>query len=317
MPPPLRHRPLAALLLLACLAVPARAVSPALPAFEIEAPPALAAAAGEIRDAGEAALEPSVRLTGFDAERDGRLPIRVVLAPEGSPAGRSAPAWVAGFAQSGGGRGDVIVLFPARAGGYPDRGLLPLLRHETAHILLARVVRGRPVPRWFNEGLATAAGREWDLGDRARIALAVLRDDSLPIARLDRAFAGGESSVASAYALAGDLVRRLFADHGAESGARILRAMADGASFEEAFRAVAGQSVAQFESDYWRRRTLWDRWVPIVSSSVLLWGAISLLALAAFERRRARDRARLARWEAEEAAVPRSPFAADDEDLVN
>ena len=61
--------------------------------------------------------------------------------------------------------------------------------------------------------------------------------------------------------------------------------------------------------EYWGDGTFWDGWVPIFSSSALLWGGISLLAIGAFRRRRARDRERLARWgeeeRAAEALVPR------------
>jgi hypothetical protein len=221
------------------------------------------------------------------------------LVAEDSAEARSTPAWIAGFA--GGRAGESgIVLFPARAGRYPDRGLGSLLTHELAHVLVHRAARGLPVPRWFNEGLAMAAAGGTGLGDRARIALAVLGDDSLPLSRLDRAFAGGETEVSSAYALAGDMVETLLDEHGDDAGARILAAIGRGERFDDAFRAVTGRSVAAFERDYWENRTLWDRWVPIVSSSVLLWGAISLLAVAAIQRRRARDRARLEAWGEEE-----------------
>ncbi len=45
----------------------------------------------------------------------------------------------------------------------------------------------------------------------------------------------------------------------------------------------------------------------MISSSVLLWGGIALLALAAIRRRRARDAERLARWGVEEGEVA-NPF---------
>ena len=68
-----------------------------------------------------------------------------------------------------------------------------------------------------------------------------------------------------------------------------------------------GERLTDFETRYWERRTFVDRWIPVISSSVLLWGGIALLALAAIRRRRARDAARLARWGVEEGEVA-SPF---------
>lgn len=285
-----------------------------LPNLAIQAPPELASADEQIQADGGRALQAAARLTGLAAADPGAFaaPIYVVLAPEGSSRARAAPSWVAGYA--GGAAGDdTVVLFPARANRYPDNGLLPLLTHELTHVMVHRAAKGRAVPRWFNEGLAMAAGGESGLGDRARIALAVLRDGDLPLARLDRAFAGGETGVSSAYALAGDLVRELLAEHGDDAGARILAALGRGEPFEFAFRGVTGRRLSEFERTYWSERTFWDRWVPVISSSVLLWGAISFLAIAAFQRRRARDLARLARWGEEERAAaealePRSPF---------
>jgi len=236
---------------------------------------------------------------GDPAEPFVEAPIVARLYAEDSSEARSTPGWIAGFAGGSAGENG-IVLFPERAGRYPDRGLASLLTHELAHVLVHRAARGNPVPRWFNEGLAMAAAGGTGLGDRARIALAVLGDDSLPLSRLDHAFAGGETEVSSAYALAGDIVETLLEEHGDDAGGRILAAIGRGERFDDAFRAVTGRTVAGFEHDYWENRTLWDRWVPIVSSSVLLWGAISFLAVAAFQRRRARDRARLEVWGEEE-----------------
>lgn len=210
--------------------------------------------------------------------------------------------WIAGYAISGRGPGQ-IVLLPARADRYPDFGLEAVLRHEVTHLLVDRRAGAGDLPRWFNEGLAMAVGRRQDWGDSARLTLAVIDDGTLPFARLDAAFSGGESEVNAAYALAGDIVRELFARYGRASAAAILDGIARGERFRDAFRAATGETLADFETSYWDRRTLLDRWVPIVSSSVLLWGGIALLALAAIRRRRARDAERLARWGVEEGGA--------------
>ncbi|HSM13506.1 MAG TPA: hypothetical protein VLA66_05515 [Thermoanaerobaculia bacterium] len=267
-----------------------------LPRLLVEAPPELAGEAGRVRAVDPRVLERALRLTGLERPGD---PIRVLLLPESSPMARATPAWVAGLASGSEG---TVVLFPARAGRYPDPGLAPLVGHEVAHVLIARAARGGAVPRWFDEGVAMAAGRERDVGDRARVALAVLTRGRLPLARLDRAFHGGSGDVESAYALARDLVRELLDRHGEAVAGEILAGIGRGEPFERAFAAATGESLGEFESAYWRNRTLWDRWLPIVTSSVVLWIAISLLALAAFRRRAARDAAIHRRWQLEEEA---------------
>ena len=298
-------------MLLLALPWPAPAASPqADPRLAVRSTPELAELAREVEAQAPAALARAMRLVAPDGGSEDALlaePIVVRLVAESSAEARSTPPWVAGFA-SGWGADYSIVLFPARAGGYPDRGLSTLLTHELAHVLVHRAARGNPVPRWFNEGLAMAAGGA-GFGERARVALAVLGDSSPPLSRLDRTFAGGESEVGSAYALAGDIVRSLLDEHGEGAGASVLAGIGRGERFDDAFRSVTGRSVATFEREYWENRTLWDRWVPIVSSSVLLWGAISFLAVAAFQRRRARDRARLEAWgEEERLALEREPM---------
>ena len=116
-------------------------------------------------------------------------PIQIVLVPEGTAAARAVAPWISGYAISGGGGGaggpGRIVLFPARVDRYPDFGLDAVLRHELTHLFVDRAAAGGDVPRWFNEGLAMAVGREAGLGDRARVALAVI-DDGEPADRPPR-----------------------------------------------------------------------------------------------------------------------------------
>lgn len=283
------------------LAAGAPAAAATRPELVVQAPPELAAAAAEIRGYGAATFGPALERTGL-ADLGG--PITVLLFAEPSLEARRTPRWVAGTADA---RAARIALFPARVDGYPDRGLEALVQHEVAHVLVARAARGHDVPRWFDEGLAMAAGRAGDLGDRARVALAVLTDQRLPLARIDAAFAGGASEVASAYALARDFHQELERRFGRGVGAAILAGVARGEPFRAAFRAATGESLATVESAYWRRRSLWNRWLPIVTSSAALWGAITLLALAAFRRRRAIDAELRRRWE--EAEVPGGPEA--------
>lgn len=260
------------------------------PRFVLQAPAELERFAREIESAPASDWESLLELTGLDSFDP---QIVVVLAPESSPEARRAARWINGWAD---GRRGFVVLFPERVGGYPDRKLRPLLRHELMHVLVARAADGRRLPRWFDEGLAMAGARQGDLGDRARVALATLTSDRMPLARIDEAFAGGESQTHAAYALAGDLARTLLARHGAGSTRLILARVAAGQPFEIAFREATGESVAAFEREYWRRRTLWDRWIPVLSSSVLLWAGIALLAIAAFRRRRVRDAQLARRW---------------------
>src|SRR5256885_2326590 len=147
-------------------------------------------------------------------------------------------------------------------------GTASLFSHEMAHVLVARAAGGHPLPRWFHEGMAMIAGLSWGLDDRSRLTLALLVDRPVSLADLDQRFAGGQSEVNRAYAVAGSFVRDLFDRYGQDVAARILQGVSRGLSFPDAFRAATGDSLAAAESSFWDRQTFWYRWVPVLTSSV-------------------------------------------------
>lgn len=272
----------------------------ALPVFAqpllVEAPPALEPLAERLRSLDPDQVEGAARLTGLD---DPGPPIRVILAPEGSVLALSAPSWVAGYALPEQG---VVVLLPSRSPHYPDSSFEDLLRHEVAHVLVGRASGHRPLPRWFHEGVAMIAGLAWGLEEQTRLATTLLRGGEVPMAVVDRRFGGGEGEVRSAYTLSGAFVRDLLRRHGRESVGAILSGVAAGLPFDEAFARATGTTLAEAESTFWESQTFWYRWVPFLTSSAVLWILITLLALWAIRRRRRRDAAQRAVWEAEEAA---------------
>lgn len=264
------------------------------PELLVDAPPALAGRATEIAGYDRARLAAAMELAGLS--RPGR-PIRVLIRSEDSPEARRVPSWVAGYAVAG---RDAVVLFPQRNPSYPDRSLDALLRHEVAHILIARAAGGRPVPRWFNEGVAMAASRSWGLEDRARFAIEALTGEQVPLPWLDGWFRGDRSRVRRAYAVSGAFVRDLIRRHGRGVTGRILADVRRGLTFEEAFRRATGMSLAAAETLFWRYQGGWRRWVPFLTSSLAIWLAVTALALLAGWRRRLKTRRLEARWEAEE-----------------
>jgi hypothetical protein len=281
--------------------------APEPPEIRVEAPPEAAAAAARAHALDRRALLPVLELLGVE---DPGPPIRVVLAPEGSDLARAAPRWVAGYAYGALG---TVVLFPGRTPPYPESSFEELLHHEIAHVLIVRAAGYREVPRWFHEGLAMVAGRAWGLGDRARVTLALLPPRDLTLAEVDTWFGAGEGRAARAYALSGAFVRDLLHRHGEDVAARLLARVAAGVPFAAAFGEATGQTLAAAEAAFWRRQDLWSRWVPLVTSSATLWIGVTLLALYAIRRRRQRDAALFARWQAEEAVRATAPQGAGDD----
>lgn len=261
-----------------------------------------------IRSSDPSRFDMIMKMVGLE---DAGEPILVLVAPESSELARRTPTWISGYAQSADG---LVVVFPARATTYPIDGMEELLRHEIAHVLIHRAAGGRDVPRWFNEGVATVAGETWGLPDRSRFTLAMIRGDEPSLKRVEAMFYEGEAAAARAYAISGAFTYALLQREGRDAGARILEQLRDGHEFPEAFRRATGKSLYSVEREFWRRTTIWNRWVPIASSSVALWGVITLLAMWAIRVRRRRDRLRL---EAMELADELADLRRMDDEPVN
>lgn len=272
------------------------------PRLVVEAPPALSAYAREVERLDPLAFLPAMELTGLFEPGD----VRVVVAAEGSPLARRAPSWAVAYAVPAEG---TVVLIPTRTPAWPDDGLPDVVRHEVAHVLAFRAAGGRQVPRWFDEGLAMAAGRPRVLEDDLREALAVLTGPRLRFAEVDALFLGGRSDANRAYALSSAFFGDLLARHGSAFPKRVLRRMATGEPFEEAFRSATGVPFRDESGGFWKSRRSVERWLPIVTSTAAVWTAIVLLTLWAVRVARGRKRTRLAEWAAaERAALQEQPL---------
>jgi hypothetical protein len=266
------------------------------PELLVDAPPALwgeAATLNAVHPARWAAVQ---RLVGL--EHPG-APIRVLLVTEDDPLARRTPSSISGFAVAA---DDLVVLLPQRVPTYPSGSLEELLVHEVTHVLLARAAGDGAVPRWLHEGVALVCAHGWDLGDRGRLLLGGVGGAPTTTAGLERAFGGAQTEVDAAYALSGALVQELLARHGDGAVAAITAGLARGSAFEEAFALATGEDLAAFERSFWRRFRIFYRWLPFLTSAGTLWLGITLLAMLAGARRRARDAAIRRRWDEEERA---------------
>ncbi|HQR65876.1 MAG TPA: hypothetical protein PLB02_00585 [Thermoanaerobaculia bacterium] len=290
-----------ALLLLLLAAGPAAAGPVRL---EFEGPPGLPPAATRLAAAPHLWVADVMDLVGVS---EPGAPIRVVLAPESSMLAKSAPSWISGYTD---GVSNVVVLLPERTPSYPDGGLEEVLMHEVAHVLIYRASAGRRVPRWFNEGVAMLAGRSWRLRDQTQLALGLLSGRKVPLWKLDDLFEGDRWQVESAYALSGALVQDLLDRYGTGLPAALLSRVAEGLSFDEALRRTTGATLTEVGESFWARQGGLKRWLPVLTSTAVLWLGISILAIVAAVRRRRAKEAEAERLAAEEAASASAPDGA-------
>jgi hypothetical protein len=271
-----------------------------VPQLNIEAPPQddeLAAARSRLESFDPTRLRGVMRLVGL---HDPGLAIRVVLASETSEWARQVPPSTAGFAV---GEDSLVVLFPSRSPTYPHDSLEDVLHHEVAHVLITRAAGGKPLPRWFQEGLAMAAERTWGLEDQARLLQELTFVEPTPLDQVNALFTEDEGARIRAYTLAGAFVRDLIRQHGSFAPAELLARMAAGASFDDAFRQVIGHGVADEEAAFWNRHRFWTRWGPFFTTADALWMIVTLLAIYAIFRRRQQRAALRRKWEEDEGAA--------------
>jgi hypothetical protein len=183
----------------------------------------------------------------------------------------------------------VIVLRSDR----PSARLPATLRHELAHLVLRWRV-GRVVPRWFEEGYAAVAAREWDRFDALRVNWTLVSGARATLDDVDRALRGGVPEAADAYALATTAVLLLERLGGPRGLAPLLDNARTAPSFDAALRTTYGLTEAGFE-ERWRKE-LRSRygWLAWGAAGGLFWGVVGALLAWLAGRRRRRDRARRA-----------------------
>ena len=221
------------------------------------------------------------------------------------------PAWVTGYTDGvTSDAGSVIVILAERTPSYPDGGLEEVLAHEVAHVLIHRAAGGRRVPRWFDEGLAMLAARTWRWRDQTELALGLLSGPRVPLWKLDDLFQGDRRQVERGYALAGTLVQDLLERYGSAVPRIVLARVAQGDTFEQGIRGATRRHADRRGRGVWERQGALRLWIPILTSTAVLWFGVSVLAIVAGFRKR-RQRAAQAKA-MEEAEIP---AAGPDEEL--
>ena len=166
------------------------------------------------------------------------------------------------------------------------------LRHELAHLALHERLGDRP-PRWFDEGYATVAAREWRRDDvlAANVALALRGAPSLD--QLEQSFEEGSTAAQSAYALSYRAVTEL-ASLDPERGLSLLfRYWENGRNLDSAVRQAFGMTLSGFEQEFQRRTRRRYGALAVFADLSLMFLVTSLFLLPFVVSRRARDRRRL------------------------
>jgi hypothetical protein len=234
----------------------------------------------------------------------GREEFEALALPGGAP-----PGWAVALAYPS----HRIVLLNALTMAGPE-GMVTL-RHELAHVALGQLARHWP--RWFQEGLAqTLTGEHYSMTHYAALFRAVTQEKVFRFEHLHDAWPDRPSDVEIAYAQSAAFVAWLSTRYGPEGMGRLVDEVATDQPFEQAFGKA-------FHSSLWVEELAWREglaarygWLPLTTSSSLLWLGMTGLVVAAYVRRRKQKEAHLAEMEAQDVAEEAEMRAALDAELA-
>jgi hypothetical protein len=203
--------------------------------------------------------------------------------------GPSVPEWGSAVAFPESDR----VVMQGRSAGARAGDPFEVFRHELAHLALHEALGDLP-PRWFDEGYASYAAREWSREDALRTNLALVLRGTPTLEELERSFGGGSARAEAAYALAYRAVAELAALD-PDRGLRVFFAeWARAGRLDAAIRGAYGLTLDGFEAR-WRERTRRRYGGMAMLADVTLAAAlVFLIVLPLYVARRRRDRRRLA-----------------------
>ncbi len=216
------------------------------------------------------------------------------LAPVDAP----PPEWASGVSYNG---MHFVLLSMLAPRGAEAVNLDEVFRHELAHVALEDAVQGKHVPLWFNEGLAIYLSNEQSLERTKILWNATLSGTLIPLSDIDRSYPREHAGVNIVYAESADFMRYLLRKSDRMRFAALIDRVREGEPFERAAAEAYGADLRRLEFEW--RGDLEHRFsiIPVLTGGGLIWVLVIGALVAAYVRRRRRTKAILARWEREEA----------------
>jgi hypothetical protein len=244
----------------------------------------------------------AVRSDSFPWLSPPRQRVLIAIAPDAAHfrawAGPGAPEWGAALAFPESRR----VIMQGGSAGSDAGDPVEVLRHELAHLALHERLGDLP-PRWFDEGYASVAAREWRREDvlAANVALAVRGTPTLE--QLEQEFGGGSVAAQSAYALSYRAVSELAALDPERGLTLFFKYWERDRALDPAVRQAFGVTLAGFEREFQSRTRRRYGALALVADLTLVICVLGVLLVPFFVARRVRDKRRLAAMLAAEAAA--------------
>ncbi|MFN0152478.1 MAG: peptidase MA family metallohydrolase [bacterium] len=300
----------AAGLVAACVAgVLASVASSALAGLRFESSDALAIERREIESEVTRSLPSLVEFFGDSLAGDYVIELTGTPAEFVNATSGRAPVWAVGVAMPREGR----VVLQSERFTPPGTRVGRVAVHEIIHLFVAEAADGG-APRWLDEGIAVYLSGEDRGATIYDLAKALYTENLLFLDEIARRFPESGASARLAYYESLTAVQFIARNWGAASLRDLLDATAR-YGYEDALRATYGMTSDELEFEWYRDLRKRTRWVGWVGEGVPLAALMTLLVVAAWARKRAVARRRLARWEREEAAADAALARAEGEGM--
>lgn len=182
---------------------------------------------------------------------------------------------------------------------YPG-SLGSVVRHELSHLLFGMILKGRPVARWFDEGMAMFLADEMRPGDRFRLSKAILTGQMLSLEEMEQVLTFRREKAALAYAQARTAVDYLIETYGEPAFRLILIRLHQGHDLESAFQYSLHVNLAEFEQGWKEAMQHRYGWLVLADYRLLFAVSLTILFILAFWATRRRTRRIIHLWEQEE-----------------
>jgi hypothetical protein len=252
-----------------------------------------------------ALLDEAARTDTFPGLPRPRQQVLIAFAPDRAKfrewAGPHAPEWGAALAFPESNR----IVMQGRSSGSDAGNPRDVFRHELAHLALHEFLGDMP-PRWFDEGYASYAAREWTRDDALATSLALALRGTPTLDELEDQFSAGSLTAQNAYALSYRAVTELAEMDTTYGLTRFLESWRTTGKLDRAVRETYGMTLADFERR-WRQRTR-RRYgaLALVGDATLIGLILTFAVFPLYLARRQRDRKRMAAMVAADEAADRA-----------
>ncbi len=232
------------------------------------------------------------------------IPMGVIMAStqkafnQFQPPKRPLPLWAIGVAYPS--RNLMVIRSPRLFTGGQENPLTTFT-HELTHLILASGFKKHAIPRWLNEGMAMYASYEWRPSQDMVMGRAVLSGNLIPLEQLTHAFRGTQQRVQLAYYQSYSLIHYLISNYGSHKFQELIRLLSQGQSFEDALQNSLLISSQTLEVQWKRYLKFRFNWIPVLTSTGVLWAFISLSLVGVYFVRKRRTKRILEKWALEEA----------------